>query len=180
MPEPAPAPAGLATSPAPAATPETGRAAATGLAGTAVDKLSTFTPAATQTVVARGDYLNKVASRWYPGNSDMGMEAIILANLKSSREDLIYPGQVLFLPKLNLSQGIIQLQDNLFYAPYGHYRAFEQLQQAMARLNQHKVRYLLINTISGDGGTTHRIFLGGYEQFKDLERAMKILATTPG
>jgi type II secretory pathway predicted ATPase ExeA len=144
------------------------------------DKLAFFVPTAAQTVVAKGDNLEKVATRWYPGNVDLGMEAIVLANLKNSKRNLFRPGQRLLLPKLNSARRIIQLRDLLFYAPYVNYRSFDMVQQTMARLHQKKVRYVVVNSTGSDGAITRRIFLGGYELAGDLEWALKLLEPTPG
>ena len=144
------------------------------------DKLAFFIPTAAQTVVAKGDNLEKVATRWYPGNVDLGMEAIVLANLKNSNRNLFHPGRRLLLPKLNYARRIIQLRDLLFYAPYVNYRSFDMVQQTMARLHQKKVRYVVVNSTGSDGAITRRIFLGGYELAGDLEWALKLLEPTPG
>ena len=144
------------------------------------DKLAFFVPTAAQTVVAKGDNLEKVATRWYPGNVDLGMEAIVLANLKNSKRNLFRPGQRLLLPKLNSARRIIQLRDLLFYTPYGSYRSFDMARQTMVRLHQKQVRYLVVNSNGSDGAINRRIFLGGYEQAGDLEWALKLLEPTPG
>jgi type II secretory pathway predicted ATPase ExeA/LysM repeat protein len=128
-----------------------------------------------QIVVKPGDYLSKLATRYYPQNPDLGLEAIILANLINAKEDIIHPGQVLYLPEIKSEIGLIQLRDGLYYAPYGHFRAFQPLQEAMASLSQLKVRYLVINSIDSKGSTTHRLIMGGYERYQDLEKALKLV-----
>jgi type II secretory pathway predicted ATPase ExeA/LysM repeat protein len=128
-----------------------------------------------QIIIKTNDSLSKIASRWYPQDIDLGMEAIILANLRNSKEDLIHPGQILFLPQINFKNGIIKLRDDLYYAPFGHFRSLNTLQEAMSNLSQHKVRYLILNTIDTKGDTIHRVILGGYERSADLEKALRLV-----
>jgi type II secretory pathway predicted ATPase ExeA len=130
-----------------------------------------------QIVIKANDSLSKIALRWYPQNIDLGVEALILANLRNSKEDLIHPGQVLFLPEINFKNGIIKLRDDLYYASFGHFRSFDTLQKVMSNLSQHKVRYLILNTIDTMGATVHRVILGGYERSADLEKVLKLVKT---
>jgi type II secretory pathway predicted ATPase ExeA len=130
---------------------------------------------ARQLVVKQGDYIGKIAAQWYPENVDLGMEAIILANLKYSQENLLQPGQVLYMPRLNFAKKTMQMRDGLFYGLYARYRSFESLQQAMPRLNQSGVRYLILKSVDYHGTTVHRVILGGYEKEQDLGSALKRL-----
>jgi type II secretory pathway predicted ATPase ExeA len=132
-------------------------------------------PPPRQITVKPGDCLSQIVTQWYRKDFELGFEAIILANLKNSREDIIHPGQILFLPEINFERGIIQLRDNLYYAPYGRFRSFKTLEKSMSNLSEHKIRYLVINSINGRGATTHRLIIGGYETMKDLERILKTL-----
>ncbi len=137
-------------------------------------------PVPAQIVIKEGDCLTRIAAKWYPENVELGMEAIILANLKNSKEDLLHPGQVLFLPRLKAATRTIQLRDRLFYALYDRFRSFAQLQEVMPWLNHTKVRYLILNSIDSAGVTNHHVILGGYEREKDLEKALKSLERKSG
>jgi type II secretory pathway predicted ATPase ExeA len=128
---------------------------------------------ARQVIIKPGDSLLGIASQYYPKNLDLCLEAIILANLNNSGIDLIHPGQVLFLPEINFNDNIIKLRDNLYYAPLTHFRSFNNLEKAMAKLSQHRIRYLVINSFDNTGATTHRVIVGGYEKSDELKRAMK-------
>ncbi len=128
-----------------------------------------------QVVIKTNDSLSKIALRWYPQDTGLGVEAIILANLRNSKEDLIHPGQILFLPEINFKNGIIKLRDDLYYASFGHFRSFETLQKVMSNLSKQKIRYLILNTIDNKGDTVHRVILGGYERSADLQKALKLV-----
>ena len=103
--------------------------------------------------------------------------AIILANPEIYKDDFIYSGQVLKLPKLDSTDKSIQLQDNLFYILYGRYYSDADLTKDTLWLNKNKVRYLVRSTKDSKGRNVSRVILGGYETKDDLEKALQSVKT---
>ena len=123
-----------------------------------------------QVTVKPGESLEGIASRHYPDHSQMGLLAILVANRNDIKDDLIYPGQTLHLPKLKLAGQMMQLDDNLFYAPYGRYSSPESLKTDTAWLKKKQVRFLVIRSRDSQGKTFHRVVFGGYSQETELEQ----------
>jgi general secretion pathway protein A len=74
-----------------------------------------------QTVAQKGENLSAIAAKYYSGQKMLGLWGLVLANPKIGRDDLIYPGQVLELPQIDLQNKTIQLKNQQFYLPYGLY-----------------------------------------------------------
>jgi hypothetical protein len=130
-----------------------------------------------QVVVKKGDSLGKIITQYYPGQERLGLEAAILANPEISREDVLYPGQTLNLPRIHISAQVVQLQDQLFYALYGRYYSAASWEGDKPWLEKHQVRFLVRKTQEFTGRVMHRVFLGGYETVSDLQEAQGRLLT---
>ena len=130
-----------------------------------------------QIEVKRGESLSRIIAQHYPENKQIGLVAIILANPEIYKDDLIYSGQVLKLPKLDSTDKTIQLQDNLFYILYGHYYSDADLKKDTLWLNKKKVRFLVRNTKDSKNRNANLVILGGYEAKDDLEKALQSTKT---
>jgi hypothetical protein len=128
-------------------------------------------------VVQKGDSLGKFITQYYPGQEKLGLEATILANPEISRENVIYPGQALNLPRIDVSAQAIQLQDQQFYALYGRYYSAASWEGDKPWLEKNQVRFLVRETRESTGRVIHRVFLGGYETVSDLKEAQRRLLT---
>ncbi len=128
-----------------------------------------------QVVANKGESLTKVVTRYYPNQDRTVLNAVILANPEITTENVIHPGQVINLPKINWSEETIQLEDGLLYALYGSYYAAASWQGDKPWLEKNQVRFLVRVTREASGKTIHRIFLGGYEKLADLQEAQKRL-----
>ena len=130
-----------------------------------------------QVVVQKGDSIGKIITQYYPGQEKLGLAATILANPEISRKDVIYPGQALNLPRINVSAQVVQLQDQQFYALYGSYYSAASWDGDKPWLEKHQVRFLVRKTREFTGRVIHRVFLGGYETVSDLQEAQGRLLT---
>jgi general secretion pathway protein A len=128
-----------------------------------------------QTVAQKGENLTAIAARNYPGQQLIGLWGIILANPKIVRDDLIYPGQVLELPKIDFQDKTIQLKDKLFYFPYGRYYSPKDLKNDTAWLSKAKVKFLLLPSKDRRGRSFNRVFIGGYDRVAELQDALQRL-----
>lgn len=137
----------------------------------------TLKPAFLRREVKRGDTLSIIASQAYRGSEDFGIEAVLLDNPEIKNRDLIHPGQVVFLPRINPNRQTVQLRDNLFYAYYGRYDSADDMKRITSLLGQQGVRYTIIANYSRGGRTSHRILLGGYETVADLQKALDLVKT---
>jgi hypothetical protein len=124
-------------------------------------------------VVQTGQSLTRIIERNYPENQKIGMGAVILANPTIVREDIIYPGQTLFLPEINFANQTIRLQNHLFYAIYGTYRSAESLKEDTTWLAKKKIHFVVRNIKDSRGIAVHRVFLGGYANAEELEKAFR-------
>ncbi|MCL4502466.1 MAG: AAA family ATPase [Deltaproteobacteria bacterium] len=125
--------------------------------------------------VKKGETLSIIASRAYRGSEDFGIEAVILDNPGIKDRDLIYPGQIVYLPRINPSRQTLQLRDNLFYAYFGRYDSTDGLKKVSALLEQKGVRYTIIANDGLRGSGSHHILLGGYERMADLQKALDLV-----
>ena len=130
-----------------------------------------------QIEVKKGESLGGIIAHHYPGNKQLGLVAIILANPDIHKDDLIYSGQVLKLPKLDSKDQTIQLQDNLFYGFYGSYYSAADLKRDTLRLNEKQIRFLIRSSKDPKGKNINRIILGGYETQDDFAKALQTLKT---
>ncbi len=111
----------------------------------------------------------------YAADKKLGLVALILANPEIANEDLIYPGQVLYLPEVNFDKKTIRLKDNLFYAIYRRSLSSKDDKESTSWLAKKKLGYVLRDTRDSRGNTVHRVFLGGYETEEELEKALASL-----
>jgi type II secretory pathway predicted ATPase ExeA len=132
----------------------------------------TLNPTSNRRLVKKGDTLSIIASRVYPGSEEQGLEAVILGNLEIRNRDLIFPDQVVFLPRVNPNNLTIKLRDNLYYSLYGRYRSSEAMKRDASLLDKEGVKYKVVETDARKGTASHRIFLGGYETERDLLTAL--------
>jgi hypothetical protein len=107
----------------------------------------------------------------------MGLLAILVANSNDIKDDMIHPGQTLHLPKVKLAGQVMQLDDNLFYAPYGRYSSPESLRDNTAWLKKKQVRFLVIRSRDSQGKSFHRVVFGGYGQETELQEAFSKMKT---
>lgn len=132
-------------------------------------------PPCRHVVVKKGDILAEIASRWYPGNTMLGIEAILKANPSILNIHRIYVGQILSIPLLSLSElseEDVRIRDHLYYAHYGRYDSLESLQNVMIWLTRNKSKYLMLSTSNINSGVSLRIMLGGHESDRELGKAM--------
>jgi hypothetical protein len=128
-----------------------------------------------QVVVPKGGSLGKIIAQYYPGQEQLGLRAIILANPEISREDVIQPGQVLNLPQIDVSEQVVHLPDQRLYALYGSYYSAASWEGDQPWLEKNQVRFLVRVTRQSTGRVIHRVFLGGYETAEDLKEAQRRL-----
>jgi type II secretory pathway predicted ATPase ExeA len=118
--------------------------------------------------------LMKVVAKHYSDNKTIGFVAIILANPQITDEDLIFPGQELFLPKVKPNGKVITLNDNQHYLLYNRYSDVSAFKKTVAKLHQRQVRFQHRQTHNIAAGIIYRIFLGGYEREDDLMNALTV------
>lgn len=132
----------------------------------------------TQVLVSKGEGLSKIIARHYPrGQERTVLNAVILANPKISRENVILPGQAINLPKVNFQEQTVQLQDGLLYALYGSYYSADSWKGDKPWLEKKGVRFLVRVTQEASGRMIHRVFLGGFATLADLHAAQHLLKT---
>ena len=134
-------------------------------------------PRLAQVVVPQGGSLGKIIAQYYPGQEKLGLRAVILANPEISREDVIQPGQVLNLPRIDVSEQVVHLPDQRLYALYGSYYSAASWEEDKPWLEKNQVRFLVRVTRESTGRVIHRVFLGGYETAEDLKEAQRRLLT---
>ncbi len=130
-----------------------------------------------QIEIKRGESLARIIAQHYPENEQISLVAIILANPEIYKDDFIYSGQVLKLPKLDSTDKTIQLEDNLFYILYGRYYSDTDLKRDTLWLNKKKVRFLVRTTKDSKSRNVNRVILGGYATKEDLEKALQSIKT---
>lgn len=135
----------------------------------------TLKPAFIRWEVKRGETLGTIASQAYRGSEKYGIEAVLLDNPEIRNRDLIHPGQVVFLPRINPKRQTIQLRDNLFYTYYGLYGAGDDMNRVSAMLEKQEVRYTIIANHSRGRKGSHHILLGGYETMAGLQSALDLV-----
>jgi hypothetical protein len=127
--------------------------------------------------IKKGESLGGIIAHHYPGNTQIGLVAVILANPEIHKDDFIHSGQVLKLPKLDPKDKTIQLQDNLFYGFYGSYYSAADLKRDTLWLNKKQIRFLVRSTQDSKGKNINRVILGGYETKSDIEEALQSVKT---
>lgn len=106
-----------------------------------------------------------------------GVKAASALNPKIKNREVILPGQVVSLPRINSNGQIMQLQSNLFYAYYGHCKSANTMRRFTSLLDQKGVKYTAVATRVHKGTPSYRIFLGGYETVADLQKAFDLIKT---
>lgn len=130
-----------------------------------------------QVVVRPGESLGAIVTRHYPDHYQMGLLAMRLANRNDLKDDLIYPGQVLSLPKMKLAGRSMQLDDHLFYAPYGRYYSSESLSKDTNWLKNKKIRFFVLPSRDSKGKAFYQVVFGGYGQEAELQEALLKMKT---
>ncbi len=133
----------------------------------------------TQVVANKGESLSKIITRHYPEADRMVLDAMVLANPEIDSDNVIHPGQVINLPRIDFQEKTVQLKDGLLYALYGSYYAAASWKGDKPWLEKNQVRFLVRVTREASGKTIHRIFLGGYERLEDLREAQERLRIKP-
>jgi general secretion pathway protein A len=118
--------------------------------------------------------LTKIVAKHYPGHKTFGFVAIILANPQITDEGSIFPGQELFLPKINQNGKVIMLNDRQNYLLYNRYSDIYAFNKTISQLHQRQVRFQSRKTHNNDAGNIYRIFLGGYEREDELMNALAV------
>jgi hypothetical protein len=124
-------------------------------------------------VTAADKNLSSLAAKHYPFNRKLGFVAIILANPEITKENILFPGQDLYLPKMD-NTGVIILNDNRYYFLYKRYEDVSKVNKTVSNLKERQCRFLVRETEHPDVGKVYRIFLGGYEKEEDLKEAIKM------
>ena len=124
-------------------------------------------------VTAGDKNLSGIVTKHYPYNRKLGFTAIILANPEIAVENMIFPGQNLYLPKMD-TIGVVTLNDNRHYWLYKRYEDVSKVHKTVSNLKKHQISFLVRETQHPDVGKVYRIFLGGYEIEEDLMLAVKI------
>jgi hypothetical protein len=125
--------------------------------------------------VAPEDGLLKIVSIYYPGDKEIGYDAVILANPRITNEDIIYPGQTLALPKVDKTNNIIMVGGKEYFKIYGQYYNAAEVARAASKLKELQLHFVVRETEIPDAGKVYRVFLGGYESQSDLKKAMDLL-----
>lgn len=124
-----------------------------------------------QVVVRNGESLGAIVSRHYPDHYKMGLLAMRLANRNELKDDLIYPGQALILPKMKLAGQGMQLDDRMFFAPYGRYHSPESLSKGTNWLKKKEIKFLVLRSRDTKGKAFYQVVIGDYGQEAELEGA---------
>jgi len=130
-----------------------------------------------QIEIKKGESLSMIISKYYPKNQQIGLIAIILANPEISKDYLIFAGQILKLPQLDLTDNIIKLQDNFYYGLYGQYYSENDFKKHTLWLDKKKVKFIVRNAKDLSGKNVHLVILGGYEKKEDLKITFQNIKT---
>jgi len=122
-----------------------------------------------QIKIKKGETLSKIIAQHYPENQQVGLIAIMLANPEISEDYMIYAGQVIKLPQLELTDNIIKLQDSFYYGLYGRYYSENDLKKHTLWLDKINVKFIVRNAKDPSGRNVHLVILGGYEKKEDLK-----------
>ena len=125
-----------------------------------------------QVEVKGNDNLTLIAQRWFPGQRELGLVALLMANPQNLNANLIIAGQKLNLPRIDPVNQTIQMKEGILYALYGTYPSIPSLQQTISRLTQQNVRYAVINNHATKGVISYQVLIGAYANRKDLEQAL--------
>jgi type II secretory pathway predicted ATPase ExeA len=132
-----------------------------------------------QVTVQEGDTLTRVAAKLSPKNVELGLVAILLANPNTTNTDRIFLGQKLNLPVINSADNLISIRYNLF-ALYDRYDSKPSLSKALKYLNNLGVRHSVVETENDRGSVTYSVIIGGYENRRDLEKALTLIKAKSG
>jgi hypothetical protein len=121
--------------------------------------------------VEENDTLNAIAARYFPKQLELGLVALILANPREiNNEDQIFPGQKLYIPEIDPANRMIRIKRN-FYFFFKAYTSGSDLQEAIAKLMRHDVRFTVLDTGSIKGRRLYRLIIGGYNTREGLRQA---------
>ena len=124
-----------------------------------------------QMKVEENDTLNAIAARYFPKQLELGLVALILANPREiNNEDQIFPGQKLYIPEIDPANRMIRIKGN-FYVFFKAYTSGSDLQEAIAKLMRHDVRFTVLDTGSIKGRRLYRLIIGGYNTREGLRQA---------
>jgi LysM repeat protein len=130
-----------------------------------------------QIKIKKGATLSKIIGQNYPENQQIGLIAIMLANPEISKDYMIYAGQVIKLPQIDLTDNIIKLQDNFYYGLYGQYYSENDFKKHTLWLDKKSVKFIVRDTKDLAGKNVHLVILGGYEKKEDLKITLQSLKT---
>ena len=125
-----------------------------------------------QVKIKENDTLSAIAAHWLPGQKDLGMVALLLANPQKLNQDSLIIGEKLNLPRVDPKKQIIQLKEGIFYAFWGQYGSYRDLEEALSGLSRKSVRYSIMNTKTSAGRIVKRVVIGAYETQADLAQAL--------
>jgi general secretion pathway protein A len=129
----------------------------------------------THQVTEEDGNLTRIVGKYYRENKDLAFAAVLLANPTITSENLIYAGQQLILPYMKNTDKIFSLPDGKYYAYYDKYLSDSSRQQALKHLKERQVR-MVVRETQEPGVKVYRIFLGGYDQKADLQKAITLVA----
>ena len=135
----------------------------------------TWSTAISYRVTVKDQNLSKIVAAHYPNNEKFGFAAFILANPHITKEDLIYPGQIITLPKVNESNNIIKLDDGRYYILYNRYSDVSEFNKAVSKLKKLRVRSLTRETQHSTAGKIYRIYLGSFEREEDIKETLTVI-----
>ncbi len=118
--------------------------------------------------------LLRIVAAYYPDDPGIAYDAVILANPPIDNEDIIYPGQILSLPKVDKNDQVITLSNNQHYWIYKIYYNSSDVEKVLSTLRERQVRCLVRETLLPDAGKIYRIFLGGYDSKEELKEAIAL------
>jgi type II secretory pathway predicted ATPase ExeA len=126
-------------------------------------------------VTVKDHNLGKIVAAHYPNKGKFGFAAIILANPQITKEDLIYPSQILTLPKINENNNIIKLNDGRYYVLYNRYSDVSEFNKAVSKLKKLRIPSLTRETQHSTAGKIYRIYLGGFEREEDIKEILMVI-----
>lgn len=125
-----------------------------------------------QVEVEQADNLASLAARWFPGQEELGLVALLLANPQYLGENRIPAGQKLNLPVIDADNHTIQLKEGVFYALLGEYPSVHALQKTLSKLSRKDVRYTVMNNETAQKSSSYQVLIGAYGNQEDLDQAL--------
>jgi type II secretory pathway predicted ATPase ExeA len=129
----------------------------------------------THRVATEDGGLLRIAAARFPEARDIGYDAVILANPQIKDEDVIYKGQVLIIPQVDINRKIITLPDKQHFAMYQRYYTSSQMEKDLTKLKDLQLKFIVRETTLYGDQKVYRIFLGGYDTKEELQKALELV-----